>query len=356
MGCGSSTTNLEHTAFAQTEIGLLLSSQPKQVELSKDYLDTHGWKMHVKGGKSHLPRQLWGTHSLVSLTLSGNKLKNINQVTSLCNLESLDVSENLIVDIPRNLYKLTKLKKLLVYSNKCITLPRSLGKCVSLEEINFYCNMLELLPEEINNLVNLRHLNFASNTLKRLPCFDRLVKLESIKCHMCDIEVIGGSWETLVNLKEVMFNTNKLIDLPQLPPNLQSLDVVGNDLSTLHGIESCVCLRDIKANNNELRSVPSSAFTEHLRSLCLGGNLHFADIPPELEQCTRLAVLVMNNNRLKHLPAFLLDLPNLRRINIAKNQLDQLNLTEKQKDVYDKLKARCEEKNEQGKAIGYFRE
>lgn len=342
MGCGSSVYHIPDTGP-----GALLQNNPASIDFSKDVFDEHKWPVGT------IPKVLWRITSITSLNVSGQKLKSVDQVTSLVNLELLDISANEIVDFPHDIQKLHDLKRLIAFGNKFVSLPKSIGKLKGLTELNLYNNRLEILPPDINKLTSLTSINFGSNPLKVLPSLAALRKLEAVRFQMCHIEHIEGSWETLTSLKDIIMNTNELARLPVLPPSVVALDVVGNNLSELaDSLKLCNGLKELKVNNNHICSIPIAVLKPSLQSIGFAGNFNISAIPPEIKRCTELTTLVLDRNRLTKLPNFLLDMPYLRRLNVQKNPLDMDD--PETKDVFGKLKHRLRSRDEHGRK-GYFK-
>ncbi|MBI3228854.1 MAG: hypothetical protein HYZ45_01285, partial [Burkholderiales bacterium] len=140
-------------------------------------------------------------------------------------------------------------------------------------------------------------------------------------------------------------------------PNLQSLNIAGNGLVNLHGIEMLRWLREIDASNNQLQDVAMLGNFKELQSVNLAGNntLPGMMVAPIVGNNLNLINLNVNgiqigglyslglamggtNNRpaLRSLEIantgmqdangfnFLAMLPNLARLNVAGNKIDNL--------------------------------
>lgn len=87
----------------------------------------------------------------------------------LKNLSVLNVSNNLIEEIPDTVAFLSKLKALNVSQNKLVQLPPSIGNLPKLVIIIANNNNLKSLPRQFKNLINLVSLDVSNNPLKSLP-------------------------------------------------------------------------------------------------------------------------------------------------------------------------------------------
>jgi len=353
MGCGNSSYD-----GGGEGPSLLLNGDPEEVDMSAETLAERGW-----GGPTTLPRNLWRTHSIKRLNISGQNLSSCDKITQLPNLEELNISDNEIQELPYGISKLTKLRVLIAFKNQLSLLPKSIGKLSELTQINCYNNKLEKVPSEINLLTNLEQLNFGSNFMTSLPALHNLVKLNFIKCQMCKIKTIEGSWETLTAMEELVFNTNQLETLPKMPISIREIDVVGNKLESVdEALEGCVNLQELKANSNKLCQFPLAALRSPLlTTLCIASNIRITSIPDDIGLCKNLQTLVVGGNSISTLPSSLGDLPKLRRLQLSGNALRLETDSTAGKDettaaVYEKLKAQCLETNpETGKPHGYFR-
>jgi hypothetical protein len=102
-------------------------------------------------------------------------------ITSLVQLESLDLSASGIVSIPNEISSLRLLSTLFLNNNRLTTLPPVLFEIVTLTSLNFRVNHVTEIPEAISSLTNLTQLDGSYNSLTTLPfSFDRLPNLENI--------------------------------------------------------------------------------------------------------------------------------------------------------------------------------
>lgn len=332
----------------------LLNTNPEKLDLSRAELTEkglNGWMKYLGAP----PRELFATLSITELNLCDNELQSIVGVENLVNLTTLNISENLLVSLPGAIGKLIKLEEFVGYKNKLTALPDSFTDLISLIECNFYNNKLQELPWNINKLENLESLNFANNPLIALPKFEGLSKLKSIKCHMCNIEKIDGSWETLEALTELMFNSNKITDIPTLPPNVEQLDFVRCKLEVIapERFANCIGIQEFKANANCLSVFPVGVLVASLENLGISDNPGVKTIPPEIGNCSAVCTLVLNGTGISTLPIELLKLSSITRFNVQKCPIDHSDPTTKQ--VLEQLQVQCSAKDEKGKAIGYYK-
>lgn len=106
------------------------------------------------------------------------------EIGYLKNLGVLNVSNNLIEEIPDTIAFLSKLKALNISDNKLVQLPVSIGNLPKLVIIIANNNSLKSLPRQFKNLVNLISLNVSNNPLKSLPA--EIANLKSLRKLLTD--------------------------------------------------------------------------------------------------------------------------------------------------------------------------
>nr|KAF6418926.1 leucine rich repeats and death domain containing 1 [Rousettus aegyptiacus] len=84
-------------------------------------------------------------------------------------LKRLDISNNAIREIPRNIGELKSLVSLNAYNNQISYLPPSFLSLNHLQQLNLSGNNLTALPSGIYNLFSLKDINFDDNPLLRPP-------------------------------------------------------------------------------------------------------------------------------------------------------------------------------------------
>jgi len=180
----------------------------------------------------------------------------------------------------------------------------------SLRRLNLSNNLLEQVPSELGQMTQLKRLNLSENKLRTVPnSFGGLVSLERFNVAHNGLTHISN---------EVFQNMN----------NLYSVDVQYNKLSALPASIAQQNLRELIANNNALESVPVNVGTDlpHLKKLILHENRLVA-LPTQLEGLTSLKHLSLSGNLLEHVPSAIGTLRNLRVLQLSHNRLQELPAT-----------------------------
>ncbi|XP_038066623.1 plant intracellular Ras-group-related LRR protein 5-like [Patiria miniata] len=110
--------------------------------------------------------------SLRYLYLSNCKLRGPlpSCLTRLMLLETLDISQNAISDIPGYVCEgLPHLVTLDLSFNKLVTLPKSIGGMQCLQELSAAHNRIVVLPSQIGDLSKLRVVDLTGNLLRSIP-------------------------------------------------------------------------------------------------------------------------------------------------------------------------------------------
>lgn len=97
----------------------------------------------------------------------------------IAELESLDIQEFGLTELPNEIVNLIHLRKIWARGNSLTAIPEEIGNMVNLEEMDFEGNKLTRVPESIGKLKRLRVLDLRANQLNFVPSSVRnLVSLE----------------------------------------------------------------------------------------------------------------------------------------------------------------------------------
>lgn len=149
------------------------------------------------------------------LTLSENLTSFPLEILSLADsLEILDLSNNQLTSLPKEVTQLQNLKIFFASNNHFETVPEALGQCLNLEMVGFKSNKINHVPE--NSLpAKLRWLILTDNQISALPDSlgerPRLQKLALAGNRLTHLpQTLGQS----INLELVRISANQLVECP----------------------------------------------------------------------------------------------------------------------------------------------
>ncbi|EDV37762.1 uncharacterized protein Dana_GF13614 [Drosophila ananassae] len=152
----------------------------------------------------------------------------------LVNIVRLD--GNQLMELPKDLTMLSELlNELDVTKNQISYVPTNISQFSKLSTLNLSCNLLCELPMELAGLQLLQYLDISYNRFDHLPrCIYELESLETLLAHDNQIKSIDASDMGLGGMKELHSLNLKNNDLQTVPPilgnlkNLKELELWGN--------------------------------------------------------------------------------------------------------------------------------
>uniref|UniRef100_A0A2K6T8J4 PH domain leucine-rich repeat-containing protein phosphatase 2 n=1 Tax=Saimiri boliviensis boliviensis TaxID=39432 RepID=A0A2K6T8J4_SAIBB len=176
---------------------------------------------------------------LTSLDLSRNLLECVpDWACEAKKIEVLDVSYNLITEVPMRILSSLSLRKLMMGHNHLENLP-TLVEHIPLEVLDLQHNALSRLPDtlfskalnKLNKLEQLEELNLSGNKLKTIPTtVANCKRLHTLVAHSNNISI----FPEILQLPQIQFVDLSCNDLTEilipeaLPATLQDLDLTGN--------------------------------------------------------------------------------------------------------------------------------
>lgn len=192
------------------------------------------------------------------LALSENLTSFPSEILTLADsLEILDLSNNQLTSLPKELVQLKKLKIIFASNNLFSTLPEVLGECENLEMVGFKANKINTVPA--NSLpAKLRWLILTDNCIELLPDSlgerPRLQKLALAGNKLIELPL---TMDKLKNLELIRISANQLAKCPtqllQLP-KLAWFAFSGNPFSYSNHADNSV-------ESTTVPSLPSSSYT-----------------------------------------------------------------------------------------------
>ncbi|KAI0822466.1 L domain-like protein [Trametes gibbosa] len=190
---GSALNNMSHLTSLDLSFNLL-KRVPEELQLNLKSLKTI---FFVQNKISHISHLEHFAPTLRSLELGGNRIRTIEGLDALVNLEELWLGKNKITKL-EGLDGLKKLKILSIQSNRITRL------------------------EDLENLENLEELYISHNGITKLEGLEKNPKLRTLDAGNNFIEVLENI-SHLTHLEELWINDNKITSLQNLEPQLKHI-------------------------------------------------------------------------------------------------------------------------------------
>ena len=154
---------------------------------------------------------------------------------SKAKIEEISIVNEGIKLIPREIGDIQGLRFLDLENNRIIEIPKELTQLSSLRELHLSGNNLRLLPQSFNNLDSLRILGLANNIFAEFPLqITKMERLEALDLSNNGISVVPNEIEKMIGLKLLWLANNTLESLPigiYSLKNLNKLFLEGNPLN-----------------------------------------------------------------------------------------------------------------------------
>jgi len=180
--------------------------------------------------------------------------------------------------------KLKDLETLDISENHLSTLPKEIGGLKNLRHLNLRNNRpLKILPPEIGSLIQVQYLGFEGSKLSKIP------------------NTIGGC----KNLIKIVGNACKIEAIP-------------------FEIGKCTELREINLSYNKIDSIPSEiGELNSLKTISLGGN-HIRKLPNSFEKLSKLRFCGLGHNQFKTFPNPVLRLQKVQTLWLHENEFNEV--------------------------------
>ncbi|GFO07401.1 leucine-rich repeat serine/threonine-protein kinase 2, partial [Plakobranchus ocellatus] len=240
-------------------------------------------------------------YSIRNLDLTNNHISSLEDLMSagpellhkLALLEHVDLSNNDLVELPQQFFKsLNKLHIMSISNNYLKVFPRTVALCSNLVTFDISSNLMEELSfdEEDSTLsLTLTELYLSKNLIKKFP-----VNLQKVFPRLTKLDISSNA-------------INSLPDTSWYMPELRYLDLSHNSVRVIpdNFLSECVKLETLVAVNNSLDVLPSESVAAFL---------------------TRLSTIKLSNNKISEkepffVPRFILELPNVRVVDLSCNGL-----------------------------------
>jgi leucine-rich repeat protein SHOC2 len=163
----------------------------------------------------HLNRNvLKSMNALELLDLSFNFLEAVVDIGLVNRLTSLNLSNNLISQIPNEIFSLSHLITLDLSSNLLTSIPSSIGEIKSLVKLNCSYNPISALPLSFTKLTNLEVLNVNHLLIASFPQFGNDAALKEISASFNHFPHFPFEVMTLPQLRSFTLKSNFIKSIP----------------------------------------------------------------------------------------------------------------------------------------------
>jgi Leucine Rich Repeat (LRR) protein len=200
----------------------------------------------------------------------GDKVRDLEGIQNLVNLQSLDLAHNAIVDVGL-IDRLQRLNNLDLGYNQIVTVPFDRLR-VTLRWLNLHENRIE----DISWLASLRHiehLSISHNQVRNIEAVTQLPDLRSLNFRDNQIDDISAL-ASIKSLRELDLGTNKIKDISPLAPHTTLVNLVlsNNRIHDLQPLSNLAQLEELDLSNNQVTNVVPLANIITLRSVDLQNN------------------------------------------------------------------------------------
>jgi internalin A len=277
-----------------------------------------------------IPELLVEMKQLKSLNLTSIGLTELPEVIGqLSNLTQLDLSGNQIIQIPDAISKLSNLTWLVLKGNQITSIPDAIGQLSNLTQLDLSFNQITSIPDAIGQLSNLTQLDLSFNQITSIPeAIGQLSNLTQLDLSFNQITSIPEAIGQLSNLTQLDLRDTQITSIPdaigQLP-NLTQLDLSSNQITSIpDAIGQLPNLRWLELSFNQITFIPEAlGQLSNLTQLSLSIN-QITFIPEALGQLSNLTQLSLSINQITSIPEAIGQLSNLTRLDLSDNQITSI--------------------------------
>ncbi|MEG4627501.1 COR domain-containing protein [Microcoleus sp. w1-18aA5] len=302
---------------------------------------------------SALPEELRSLENLRSIDLSGNPFRKMPELLlEMKKLENLDLTSISLTKIPDAIVQLSNLTGLVLHNNQITQIPDTIGLLSNLAQLDLSNNQITFIPEALCQLSNLTQLVLHNNQITFIPealcqlsnltqlvlndnqitfipkAIGQLSNLTRLSLAINQITVIPEAIGQLSNLTQLSLGINQITVIPEAIgqlSNLTRLSLYNNQITVIpEAIGQLSNLRQLYLSNNQITEIPDAiAQLSNLTLLDLRYN-QIAQIPEAIAQLFNLTLLFLNSNQITNIPDAIGQLLNLTWLSVSNNQITKI--------------------------------
>lgn len=251
--------------------------------------------------------------NITTLVVANNKISRISmeQLRPFLVLETLDLSNNNIVDLKANSFPALPLRNLYLNNNRISSLESGCFTNLSstLQILRLNRNRLSSIPAKIFQLANLQHLDLSRNRVRRVEglTFHGLHALRSLKMQRNGLtRLMDGAFWGLSNMEVLQLDYNNLTEVSKGwlygLLTLHQLHLSHNAISRIRpdAWEFCQKLSELNLSSNQLSRLEESSFVglSLLDQLHIGNNRVSFIADGAFKGLSSLQMLDLQNNEI----------------------------------------------------------
>lgn len=133
------------------------------------------------------------------------------EITWLVQLKWLNLSGNVIPEIPESIQRIRYLEVLWCNNSKIISVDAGIGECLHLNTLGLRGNLIQTLPDSLCQLTNLTWLSLENNRIHRVP--ESMESLQSlVHCNLQNncIQTLPDIFHKMRSLRYLFLNSNSI--------------------------------------------------------------------------------------------------------------------------------------------------
>ena len=233
---------------------------------------------------SVLPKDMACFKKLTHFRMMANKISSLPpSFASVMTLRHLDLNANDFSEFPTQISALTNLEELQMIQNKLKSIPACIGNLSKLQRISFTANFLKSLPKELNKCQNLNYIELTSNEFEKFP---------EVICELPKVTIL-------------MLQQNHLTEVPDSISKLEKLSGMYLSSNDFGKFPESICrvpsLTQLEIDNNNFVEIPDNlSLLSKLKTLVL--NKSFITYLNSIDSMSSLCQIVMNDTKCEFLP------------------------------------------------------
>ncbi|KAM5538539.1 hypothetical protein V8D89_007872 [Ganoderma adspersum] len=237
---------------------------------------------------------------LIHSRLNSNGIGKLGLPRFGAHLKRLCLRQNFISHLDPEVFgALTALEDLDFYDNKIKHVGTALNNMADLTTLDLSFNLIKHIPEELEtHLASLKTIFFVQNRISHIANLGGLAAtLRSVELGGNRLRKLEGL-EGLVNLEELWVGKNKITKLENLGAvkKLRILSIQSNRITKIEGLESLENLEEFYISHNGVQRIEGLENNVKLRTIDLGNN--FVERLEGVSHLTKLEELWINDNKI----------------------------------------------------------